>query len=1658
MDDVESVLKKVRQRTSARRTGKLRRLVWADEALAEAAELVMLVDGSQDVAPEALAGSVEAVALLHWARYLTSGESDGREFMAAVSLFVLLKRLAPELVPAELDRLFQRLDLDTLGTDRGLVRSMWDGAAAAMVDRVIGTGTIDGLDQAVYLWERALAATTPADQQRSRYLFNLGNTWHLIAQHRRDEAGHRRALGLVEESLDELRRGDPAFASRTASRAAIYKDLHHLTGDPVLLRQAVRLYEDVLALVPATHIDWASHMLNYCDAGRLLFEANRDAELADRVLVALAGLFSGGRPPPQARMVLSYLLTDRFGQTSGQPVPREEPAEPSSHALWAFEQTGDSNCQWAPTDSMRAVSPEFASQSAWNQLLALALNDDDPVALDEAIEVCRAAVATPSSAGSPAAQLWETLGILLLNKYILQGDESRIAQSIEAFERAIGATDDAAARRASITLLCRAHFARAHRTKAPEDVDALFAVARRYDNDLPEGSAEWREVRMMTGIELAERSLNTDAGDLDEAIESLASVEGDEDLATLLQLARATRERYQRRADPADLDRTVVAYARILGLREPEDAFVLAVVRIGELLCCRFGHDRRQAHLDAAIGLLRGAVVLAEGGGLAFPSLEVLAVVLATRAESADCPEDLDEAIEVARRSSDFLLLGDLLVQRDPSESGAEALMNAMLCDLRDGSLDIGQAEQAMPGFPDDERTLGTLLRQTAEATRLLWEGDIEEALRRARLLVAGLRGVSSSAVTAGARAEASMILVDAAREVLSRRADPLLFQAALDAGEWTGQLAAERDDDTLAGTAAFRLGTLYLELYGRFLTPGWERRGRSHAIDPRPHAPWREWGERGEPDLPPPASLPEPVATLRTAVQHLRRAVALRAGQDRGEAARRLVAALLRLRDLDAPIDGAELDKAVGTALRLLPDDAFPRRLALLSLRPGPSQVSETRRIATQLERDLDGYVEREGAEAAVEVAVSLARLFADTEPERAFALLTQVVDLTHGLDEHFGIARVLMWQITLVARIHASGWQMPGSSLDLDTLTENTSGTEFIGRLLTCAIWAVESERSGAEIRLGLAALDRIEPSDVVGLRNALHFLRARLSALAAENAEGSERTRLVTAAIRGFKSAGASQYVLSVIESSLMPISAEITDEDALMLLVELGMVAKTVPLTDPATTEVLQQFYARLLCGLLTTGVTDPTLGLLLCQAKGARLGEVLLAGPPALADADAAALSAVVPERTVAAPEPLDELMTVAWADTRHRRPADTPEGRLRNRQRAFDSQVTDLVMAHRTFLPYAFLKLGTLRDTLDERTALIIYLPILSADGRGGLAQLIVTPEDEFAGLAWDNEQPPGDMAFIGDTAFTLSTMGADVAQVRTALQADPGPAPATREALVFLTGQLLFGGPSLEFLAGLRSGGRDRLLIAPYGPFHFFPFHLAGPEHGRWLDNWKVAYLPNLDLLRRRNTRTGRKASLTSIGLDYLDSDHPTLVEATTEATECAAAFGTDPVLNAEATRERVLTALGESRYVHLAAHGSHNIDAPVLQTIHLADGPLAAYDLLSLDLTGLELVSLSACETGLGRIDRADNLRGIPAALFLAGVQVLIATLWPVSNEAAAYFFPQLYDELARGTAIWDAFHSVRHQTREGFPQYRDWGAFVLMGKETDGRDRSG
>ena len=437
---------------------------------------------------------------------------------------------------------------------------------------------------------------------------------------------------------------------------------------------------------------------------------------------------------------------------------------------------------------------------------------------------------------------------------------------------------------------------------------------------------------------------------------------------------------------------------------------------------------------------------------------------------------------------------------------------------------------------------------------------------------------------------------------------------------------------------------------------------------------------------------------------------------------------------------------------------------------------------------------------------------------------------------------------------------------------------------------------------------------------------------------------------------------------------------------------------------------------------------------------------------------------------------LDEgqLLTSYMARSRGgRRPGATALERLRNLQRACDEQINKELAAGEDVMRLSlddatadYIAGPDVRAALGARSVLIeVYV---GADSRGQLATHVfaMTPDEGCRGTI--STGFPASRVSLQDDAekITLSPIGLMVGDVRGQILRPPGPRLVNRDAGEHLELNLesFLGPPLLKFLDRARDGGRDHLCIVPHGSLHFYPMHLLGPVGQPLAGRWIVTYAPSLRLLPgRRDPVSGNAAGASVIGCS-LSGGSPfglAVVEsAVEEAQDIAALYGTVPLLEEQATPESVLDALSRSRRVHIAAHGRHNVTAPAFQNIYLSAGPgndgrLFAHQILTRDLNALELVTMSSCETALGRFDIGDNVRGLPASLMIAGARALVGTLWPVQKDASRVFFTEFHRLLADGDQFpakanrrLEAFAGAQRLTRTRFPAYRDWGPFYYLG----------
>jgi CHAT domain-containing protein len=113
--------------------------------------------------------------------------------------------------------------------------------------------------------------------------------------------------------------------------------------------------------------------------------------------------------------------------------------------------------------------------------------------------------------------------------------------------------------------------------------------------------------------------------------------------------------------------------------------------------------------------------------------------------------------------------------------------------------------------------------------------------------------------------------------------------------------------------------------------------------------------------------------------------------------------------------------------------------------------------------------------------------------------------------------------------------------------------------------------------------------------------------------------------------------------------------------------------------------------------------------------------------------------------------------------------------------------------------------------------------------------------------------------------------------------------------------------------------------------------------------------------------------------------------------------------------------------------------------------DGIITALEAANLNLWGTKLVTLSACDTGVGEVRSGEGVYGLRRAFVLAGAETLVMSMWPVSDyvtrEMMTSYYRGLQAGLGRGDALRQAQLAMLARSNRRHPFY--WASFIQAGE---------
>ncbi len=276
-------------------------------------------------------------------------------------------------------------------------------------------------------------------------------------------------------------------------------------------------------------------------------------------------------------------------------------------------------------------------------------------------------------------------------------------------------------------------------------------------------------------------------------------------------------------------------------------------------------------------------------------------------------------------------------------------------------------------------------------------------------------------------------------------------------------------------------------------------------------------------------------------------------------------------------------------------------------------------------------------------------------------------------------------------------------------------------------------------------------------------------------------------------------------------------------------------------------------------------------------------------------------------------------------------------------------------------------------------------------------------------------------------------------------------------------------------------------LAVGPDDPLHSLPFAVLLDGEGEFLlERTALAVLPSLSL-QHRNTQQpaqgdggllvdmqqfGDRVWLPSSYAGQLNAEQLALLlpqyrlsplpHTQREGERLGALFGPRArrLNGPDAQEQDVIAAAAGKRYLHFATHGLVDAYNPFQSVLVLGqpvpgsaeDGFLEAAEILeAAAFSSAELVSLSACQSGLGLVQGTEGVLGLTWALLAGGNRAVVCSSWSIDDQATADFMVEFYRRLLEGQSKAESLRQaalvLRRQNATSHPAY--WAAFQLVGE---------
>ncbi len=246
----------------------------------------------------------------------------------------------------------------------------------------------------------------------------------------------------------------------------------------------------------------------------------------------------------------------------------------------------------------------------------------------------------------------------------------------------------------------------------------------------------------------------------------------------------------------------------------------------------------------------------------------------------------------------------------------------------------------------------------------------------------------------------------------------------------------------------------------------------------------------------------------------------------------------------------------------------------------------------------------------------------------------------------------------------------------------------------------------------------------------------------------------------------------------------------------------------------------------------------------------------------------------------------------------------------------------------------------------------------------------------------------------------------------------------------------------------------QKNLIIIPHGALHYIPMNALYTGSEYLVDRYSIRIMPSASTIKYlQDIRLNKSGGILAFGNPDLGDPVHDLAFAQNEAQEVAKTRANSKVfLRREATEDALRKHGNDYKYIHFATHGLFHTEEPMKSALFLApdtqnDGILTVDKLYSIHLNA-NLVTMSACETGLGKIANGDDLVGLARGFFYAGTSAIVSSLWKVDDMSTSYLMTNFY-HFMKETNMRDALRLAQLETKKKYAHPYYWASFQLTGK---------